>query len=139
MRNDDYDMRRSEDEGWNARCPPQFFLTRFDGRGPYHFIHVRSPASEMPFGRGLIMTPGWPGFRSPSSCSRPSVPPSLDRTRPAPHGGPTEDRVFPTSYWPCPCPAYGFFLRAGGAEAELGWDPGRTARGGAELEITGSA
>jgi pimeloyl-ACP methyl ester carboxylesterase len=94
---------------------PQF-QTEIDGVD-IHFIHVRSPH---PDALPLIMTHGWPG----------SVVELLDvigpLTDPPEYGGEAEDAfdlVLPS------LPGYGF----SGEPAELGWDPGRTARAWAEL------
>jgi pimeloyl-ACP methyl ester carboxylesterase len=94
---------------------PQF-TTQIDGVD-IHFIHVKSPHEHaLP----LIMTHGWPG----------SVIELLETvgplTDPTTHGGRASDAfhlVLPS------LPGYGF----SGEPTEVGWDPGRTARGWAEL------
>jgi pimeloyl-ACP methyl ester carboxylesterase len=94
---------------------PQF-MTTIDGVD-IHFIHVKSPHEQaLP----LIMTHGWPG----------SVIELLETvgplTDPTAHGGAAADAfhlVLPS------LPGYGF----SGEPAEVGWDPGRTARAWAEL------
>jgi pimeloyl-ACP methyl ester carboxylesterase len=108
----DYDMRRCEAR---LNALPQF-TTEIDGLD-VHFIHVKSRhENALP----LIMTHGWPG----------SVIELLETvaplTDPTAHGGRPEDAfdlVLPS------VPGYGF----SGEPAELGWDPGRTARAWAEL------
>jgi pimeloyl-ACP methyl ester carboxylesterase len=109
---DDYDWRRCE-SALNAL--PQF-TTEIDGVD-IHFVHVRSPhEGAMP----LIMTHGWPG----SVVELLGVIGPL--TDPAAHGGAAEDAyhlVLPS------LPGYGF----SGEPAELGWSPGRIARGWAQL------
>ncbi len=94
---------------------PQF-KTEIDGVD-IHFIHVKSPhADALP----LIMTHGWPG----SVIELLEVVGPL--TDPTAHGGRAEDAfdlVLPS------LPGYGF----SGEPAEVGWDPGRTARAWAEL------
>jgi pimeloyl-ACP methyl ester carboxylesterase len=108
----DYEWRKCE-TGLNAL--PQF-KTEIDGVD-IHFIHVKSPhADALP----LIMTHGWPG----SVIELLEVVGPL--TDPTAHGGRAEDAfhlVLPS------LPGYGF----SGEPAELGWDPGRTARAWAEL------
>ena len=104
-----------------ARCEAKLnalpqFTTEIDGVD-IHFIHVKSPHEDaLP----LIMTHGWPG----------SVIELLEivgpLTDPTAHGGSAEDAfdlVLPS------LPGYGF----SGEPAEVGWDPGRTARAWAEL------
>jgi hypothetical protein len=94
---------------------PQF-TTEIDGVD-IHFIHVKSQHDDaLP----LIMTHGWPG----------SIVELLETvgplTDPTAHGGSAEDAfhlVLPS------IPGYGF----SGEPAELGWDPGRTARAWGEL------
>src|SRR5262245_43085278 len=94
---------------------PQY-LTEIDGVD-IHFIHVKSQhADALP----LIMTHGWPG----------SVIELLETvgplTDPTAHGGRAEDAfdlVLPS------VPGYGF----SGAPTEIGWYPGPTAQGWAEL------
>jgi pimeloyl-ACP methyl ester carboxylesterase len=94
---------------------PQF-VTEIDGVD-IHFIHVKSAHDNaLP----LIMTHGWPG----------SVVELLGAvgplTDPTAHGGRAEDAfdlVLPS------IPGYGF----SGEPAEVGWDPGRTARAWATL------
>jgi pimeloyl-ACP methyl ester carboxylesterase len=108
----DYDWRACEAR---LNALPQF-MTEIDGVD-IHFIHVRSPHEDaLP----LIMTHGWPG----------SVMELLETigplTDPTAHGGKAEDAfhlVLPS------LPGYGFSAEP----AELGWDPGRTARAWAEL------
>jgi pimeloyl-ACP methyl ester carboxylesterase len=108
----EYDWRTCEAR---LNALPQF-TTRIDGVD-IHFIHVKSPhENALP----LIMTHGWPG----------SVIELLETvgplTDPSAHGGRAEDAfhlVLPS------LPGYGF----SGEPTELGWDPGRTARGWAEL------
>jgi pimeloyl-ACP methyl ester carboxylesterase len=108
----DYDWRKAEAK---LNALPQF-TTEIDGVD-IHFIHVKSPhADALP----LIMTHGWPG----------SVMELLETvgplTDPTGHGGRAEDAfdlVLPS------IPGYGF----SGEPAEVGWDPGRTARAWAEL------
>jgi pimeloyl-ACP methyl ester carboxylesterase len=108
----DYDWRKAEAK---LNALPQF-TTEIDGV-EIHFIHVRSPhESALP----LIMTHGWPG----------SVVELLESvgplTDPTAHGGTAEDAfhlVLPS------IPGYGFSSEP----AELGWDPGRTARAWGEL------
>jgi pimeloyl-ACP methyl ester carboxylesterase len=108
----DYDWRKAEAK---LNALPQF-TTEIDGVD-IHFIHVKSPhADALP----LIMTHGWPG----------SVMELLETvgplTDPTAHGGRAEDAfdlVLPS------IPGYGF----SGEPAEVGWDPGRTARAWAEL------
>jgi pimeloyl-ACP methyl ester carboxylesterase len=107
-----YDWRRCEAK-LNAleQC-----MTEVDGVD-IHFIHVRSPhADAMP----LIMTHGWPG----SVVELLGVVGPL--TDPTAHGGRAEDAfhlVLPS------IPGYGFSAEP----AEVGWDPGRTARAWAQL------
>jgi pimeloyl-ACP methyl ester carboxylesterase len=108
----EYDFGRVEAR---LNALPQF-TTEIDGVD-IHFIHVRSPhENALP----LIMTHGWPG----------SVIELLETvgplTDPTAHGGTPEDAfhlVLPS------LPGYGF----SGEPAEVGWDPGRTARAWAEL------
>jgi pimeloyl-ACP methyl ester carboxylesterase len=108
----EYDWRKCEAR---LNALPQF-TTEIDGV-EIHFIHVRSRhENALP----LIMTHGWPG----------SVIELLETvgplTDPTAHGGGPEDAfhlVLPS------LPGYGF----SGEPAELGWDPGRTARAWAEL------
>jgi pimeloyl-ACP methyl ester carboxylesterase len=108
----DYDWRKAEAK---LNALPQF-TTEIDGV-EIHFIHVRSQhENALP----LIMTHGWPG----------SVIELLEAvgplTDPTAHGGTAEDAfhlVLPS------IPGYGF----SGEPAELGWDPGRTARAWGEL------
>jgi pimeloyl-ACP methyl ester carboxylesterase len=108
----DYDFGRLE-----ARLNAlPHFATEIDGVA-IHFIHVRSPHEKaLP----LIMTHGWPG----------SVIELLETvgplTDPTAHGGNAADAfdlVLPS------IPGYGF----SGEPAEVGWDPGRTARAWAAL------
>jgi pimeloyl-ACP methyl ester carboxylesterase len=108
----EYDWRKCEAR---LNALPQF-TTQIDGVN-IHFIHVRSPhENALP----LIMTHGWPG----------SVVELVETigplTDPTAHGGRAEDAfhlVLPS------LPGYGF----SGEPTEVGWDPGRTARGWAEL------
>jgi pimeloyl-ACP methyl ester carboxylesterase len=108
----EYDWRKCEAR---LNALPQF-TTEIDGV-EIHFIHVRSRhENALP----LIMTHGWPG----------SVIELLETvgplTDPTAHGGGPGDAfhlVLPS------LPGYGF----SGEPAELGWDPGRTARAWAEL------
>jgi pimeloyl-ACP methyl ester carboxylesterase len=108
----DYDWREAEAK---LNALPQF-TTEIDGV-EIHFIHVRSPQEDaLP----LVMTHGWPG----------SVIELLETvgplTNPTSHGGSAEDAfhlVLPS------IPGYGF----SGEPAEVGWDPGRTARAWGEL------
>jgi len=108
----DHDWRKTEAR---LNALPQF-TTKIDGLD-LHFIHVRSPhADALP----LIMTHGWPG----------SVIELLETvgplTDPTAHGGSATDAfdlVLPS------LPGYGF----SGEPAEVGWNPGRTARAWAEL------
>jgi pimeloyl-ACP methyl ester carboxylesterase len=108
----EYDWRKCEAR---LNALPQF-TTQIDGVD-IHFIHVRSPhENALP----LIMTHGWPG----------SVVELVETigplTDPTAHGGRAEDAfhlVLPS------LPGYGF----SGEPTEVGWDPGRTARGWAEL------
>jgi pimeloyl-ACP methyl ester carboxylesterase len=108
----EYDWRKCEAR---LNALPQF-TTQIDGVN-IHFIHVRSPhENALP----LIMTHGWPG----------SVIELVETigplTDPTAHGGRAEDAfhlVLPS------LPGYGF----SGEPPEVGWDPGRTARGWAEL------
>ena len=108
----DYDLRRIKAR---LNALPQF-TTEIDSLD-IHFIHVESPhENALP----LIMTHGWPG----------SVIELLDSvgpfTDPTAHGGSAEDAfhlVLPS------LPGYGF----SGEPAEIGWDPGRTARAWAVL------
>jgi len=92
------------------------FKTEIDGLG-IHFIHVRSRHEDaLP----LIITHGWPG----SVIELLEVVGPL--TDPTAHGGKAADAfhlVLPS------LPGYGFSDQP----AELGWDPGRTARAWAEL------
>jgi pimeloyl-ACP methyl ester carboxylesterase len=109
---EDYDFGKFE-----ARLNklPQF-TTEIDGV-EIHFIHAKSDYEDaLP----LIMTHGWPGsvielFETLGPLTDPTA-----------HGGDAEDAfhlVLPS------LPGYGF----SGEPAELGWDPGRTARAWAEL------
>jgi len=108
----DYDWRRCEAR---LNALPQF-KTEIDGLD-VHFVHVKSPhADALP----LIITHGWPG----------SVLEMLEivgpLTDPAAHSGSAGDAfdlVLPS------LPGYGLSA----APAEVGWDPGRTARAWAEL------
>jgi pimeloyl-ACP methyl ester carboxylesterase len=108
----DYDWRKTEAK---LNALPQF-TTEIDGV-EIHFIHVKSRhENALP----LIMTHGWPG----------SVVELLEAvgplTDPTAHGGEAEDAfhvVLPS------IPGYGF----SGEPAEIGWDPGRTARAWGEL------
>jgi pimeloyl-ACP methyl ester carboxylesterase len=108
----DYDFGRIE-ERLNAL--PQL-TTEIDGV-VIHFIHVRSQHEDaLP----LIMTHGWPG----SVIELLEVVGPL--TDPTAHGGSADDAfhlVLPS------IPGYGF----SGEPAEVGWDPGRTARAWGEL------
>jgi pimeloyl-ACP methyl ester carboxylesterase len=108
----DYDWRTCEAK-LNAL---QQYKTKIDGVD-VHFIHVKSPhADALP----LIITHGWPG----SIMEMLGVIGPL--TDPAAHGGHAEDAfhlVIPS------LPGYGFSSEP----AEIGWDPGRTARAWAEL------
>jgi pimeloyl-ACP methyl ester carboxylesterase len=107
-----YDWRRCEDR-LNAL---RHFMTEIDGLD-IHFIHVESRHDgALP----LIMTHGWPGSIIEMLES---VGPLTDPTA---HGGRAEDAfhlVLPS------LPGYGFSAEP----AEVGWDPGRTARAWAEL------
>jgi hypothetical protein len=104
----EYDWRKCEAR---LNALPQF-TTQIDGVD-IHFIHVRSPhENALP----LITTHGWPG----------SVIELVETigplTDPTAHGGRAEDAfhlVLPS------LPGYGF----SGEPTEVGWDPGRTARG----------
>jgi pimeloyl-ACP methyl ester carboxylesterase len=108
----DYDWRKAEAK---LNALPQF-TTEIDGVD-IHFIHMKSEHEDaLP----LIMTHGWPG----------SVIELLETigplTDPTAYGGTEEDvfhLVLPS------LPGYGF----SGEPTEVGWDPGRTARGWAEL------
>jgi pimeloyl-ACP methyl ester carboxylesterase len=108
----EYEWRKCEAR---LNALPQF-KTEIDGVD-IHFIHVRSQHEDaLP----LLMTHGWPG----------SVIELLETvgplTDPSAHGGRAEDAfhlVLPS------LPGYGF----SGEPTEVGWDPGRTARGWAEL------
>jgi pimeloyl-ACP methyl ester carboxylesterase len=108
----DYDWRKAEAK---LNALPQF-TTEIDGV-EIHFIHVKSRhENALP----LIMTHGWPG----------SVIELLEAvgplTDPTAHGGDAADAfhlVLPS------IPGYGF----SGEPAEIGWDPGRTARAWGEL------
>jgi pimeloyl-ACP methyl ester carboxylesterase len=108
----DYDWRKAEAK---LNALPQF-TTEIDGVD-IHFIHVKSRhENALP----LIMTHGWPG----------SVIELLEivgpLTDPTAHGGSADDAfhlVLPS------IPGYGF----SGEPAEVGWDPGRTARAWGEL------
>ncbi len=108
----DYDFGKLEAR---LNALPQF-TTEIDGV-EIHFIHVRSQhENALP----LIMTHGWPG----------SVIELLETvgplTDPTAHGRDAEDAfhlVLPS------LPGYGFSAEP----AEVGWDPGRTARAWAEL------
>src|SRR6266487_3453126 len=108
----DYDWHKAEAK---LNALPQF-TTQIDGVD-IHFIHVKSAhESALP----LIMTHGWPG----SVIELLEVVGPL--TDPTAHGGDAEDAfhvVLPS------LPGYGF----SGEPTEVGWDPGRTARGSAEL------
>ena len=108
----EYDWRRCEAR---LNALPQF-KTEIDGMD-IHFIHVKSAhANALP----LIMTHGWPG----SVIELLEVVGPL--TDPTAHGGRAEDAfdlVLPS------VPGYGFSSEP----AEIGWDPGRTARAWAEL------
>ena len=108
----DYDLRRVEAR---LNALPQF-TTEIDGLD-IHFLHVESPhENALP----LIMTHGWPG----SVIELLEVVGPL--TDPTAHGGAAEDAfnlVLPS------LPGYGFSAEP----AEVGWDPGRTARAWAEL------
>jgi pimeloyl-ACP methyl ester carboxylesterase len=107
-----HDWRKAERR---LNALPQF-ITEIDGVD-IHFIHVRSAHEDaLP----LIITHGWPG----------SVIEMLDviapLTDPTAHGGSADDAfdvVVPS------LPGYGFSAEP----TELGWDPGRVARGWAEL------
>jgi pimeloyl-ACP methyl ester carboxylesterase len=108
----EYDWRKCEAR---LNALPQF-TTEIDGVD-IHFIHVKSAHED---GLPLIMTHGWPG----------SVIELLETvgplTDPTAHGGTPEDAfhlVLPS------LPGYGF----SDEPAEVGWDPGRTARAWAEL------
>jgi pimeloyl-ACP methyl ester carboxylesterase len=108
----EYDWRKAEAK---LNELPQF-TTEIDGVN-IHFIHVESPHEHaLP----LIMTHGWPG----SVIELLEVVGPL--TDPTAHGGRAEDAfslVLPS------LPGYGF----SGEPAEIGWDPGRTARAWAVL------
>ena len=108
----DYDLRRIKAR---LNALPQF-TTEIDSLD-IHFIHVESPhENALP----LIMTHGWPG----SVIELLEVVGPL--TDPTAHGGRAEDAfslVLPS------LPGYGF----SGEPAEIGWDPGRTARAWAVL------
>jgi pimeloyl-ACP methyl ester carboxylesterase len=108
----DYDLRRIKAR---LNALPQF-TTEIDSLA-IHFIHVESPhENALP----LIMTHGWPG----SVIELLEVVGPL--TDPTAHGGRAEDAfslVLPS------LPGYGF----SGEPAEIGWDPGRTARAWAVL------
>src|SRR5499426_473345 len=108
----EYDWRQVEAE---LNALPQF-KTEIGGLD-IHFIHVRSPhENALP----LIITHGWPG----SVIEMLGVVGPL--TDPTAHGGSAEDAfdlVIPS------LPGYGFSAEP----AEVGWDPGRTARAWAEL------
>src|SRR5262245_54708847 len=108
----EYDWRACEAR---LNALPQF-RTEIDGVD-IHFIHVRSRhEGALP----LIMTHGWPG----SIVELLEVVGPL--TDPTAHGGRAEDAfdlVLPS------VPGYGFSAEP----AELGWDPGRTARAWAQL------
>jgi pimeloyl-ACP methyl ester carboxylesterase len=108
----DYDWRKAEAK---LNALPQF-TTTIDGVD-IHFIHVKSPhENALP----LIMTHGWPGSAIELLGT---VGPLTDPTA---HGGAATDAfhlVLPS------LPGYGF----SGEPAEVGWDPGRTARAWAEL------
>jgi pimeloyl-ACP methyl ester carboxylesterase len=108
----DYDLRRIKAR---LNALPQF-TTEIDGLD-IHFLHVESPhENALP----LIMTHGWPG----SVIELLEVVGPL--TDPTAHGGRAEDAfnlVLPS------LPGYGF----SGEPAEIGWDPGRTARAWAVL------
>ena len=108
----DYDLRRIKAR---LNALPQF-TTEIDGLD-IHFLHVESPhENALP----LIMTHGWTG----SVIELLEVVGPL--TDPTAHGGRAEDAfnlVLPS------LPGYGF----SGEPAEIGWDPGRTARAWAVL------
>jgi pimeloyl-ACP methyl ester carboxylesterase len=108
----DYDWRRCEAR---LNALPQF-MTEIDGVD-IHFVHVKSPhADALP----LIITHGWPG----SVIEMLEVVAPL--ADPAAHGSSAADAfdlVLPS------LPGYGFSA----GPAEVGWDPGRTARAWAEL------
>jgi pimeloyl-ACP methyl ester carboxylesterase len=108
----DYDWRKCEAK---LNALPQF-TTEIDGVD-VHFIHVKSDREHaLP----LIVTHGWPG----SVIELLGVIGPL--TDPAAHGGSAGDAfdlVIPS------LPGYGFSAEP----AEVGWDPGRTARAWAEL------
>jgi pimeloyl-ACP methyl ester carboxylesterase len=108
----DYDLRRIEAK---LNALPQF-TTNIDGV-VIHFLHVKSRhENALP----LLMTHGWPGSVIELLGT---VGPLTDPTA---HGGRAEDAfdlVLPS------LPGYGF----SGEPAEVGWDPGRTARAWAEL------
>jgi pimeloyl-ACP methyl ester carboxylesterase len=108
----DYEWLKAESK---LNALPQF-TTEIEGV-EIHFIHVKSRhENALP----LIMTHGWPG----SVIELLEVVGPL--TDPTAHGGDAEDAfhvVLPS------LPGYGF----SGEPTEVGWDPGRTARGWAEL------
>jgi pimeloyl-ACP methyl ester carboxylesterase len=108
----DYDWRKAEAK---LNALPQF-TTEIDGVD-IRFIHVRSQHEDaLP----LIMTHGWPG----SVIELLEVVGPL--TDPTAYGGRADDAfhlVLPS------IPGYGF----SGEPAEVGWDPGRTARAWGEL------
>jgi pimeloyl-ACP methyl ester carboxylesterase len=108
----DYDWRKVESK---LNALPQF-TTEIDGV-EIHFIHVKSRhENALP----LIMTHGWPGSVIELLGA---VGPLTDPTA---HGSDAEDAfhlVLPS------VPGYGF----SGEPAEIGWDPGRTARAWGEL------
>jgi pimeloyl-ACP methyl ester carboxylesterase len=108
----DHDWRTCEAK---LNALPQF-VTEIDGLG-IHFIHVKSRHDDaLP----LVITHGWPG----SVLELLEVVGPL--TDPTAHGGHAEDAfhlVIPS------LPGYGFSDQP----ADVGWDPGRTARAWAEL------
>jgi pimeloyl-ACP methyl ester carboxylesterase len=108
----DYDLWRIKTR---LNALPQF-TTEIDGVD-IHFLHVESPhENALP----LLITHGWPG----SVIELLEVVGPL--TDPTAHGGRAEDAfnlVLPS------LPGYGF----SGEPAEIGWDPGRTARAWAVL------
>jgi pimeloyl-ACP methyl ester carboxylesterase len=107
-----YDWRTCEAK---LNALPQF-VTEIDGLG-VHFIHIKSQhEGALP----LLITHGWPG----SVIELLGVVGPL--TDPAAHGGRAEDAfdlVIPS------LPGYGLSDQP----ADVGWDPGRTARAWAEL------
>jgi pimeloyl-ACP methyl ester carboxylesterase len=108
----EHDWRKCEAK---LNALPQF-TTTIDGVD-IHFLHVKSPHDHaLP----LVMTHGWPGSVIELLGT---VGPLTDPTE---HGGAATDAfhlVLPS------LPGYGF----SGEPAEVGWDPGRTARAWAEL------